>query len=88
MVFVGICLLPVIYVVFTARAKEAMYPTINQLVSIEGLLHADLGVALTLDMLDIVIMFRDAYGQSKKKERKSEKESEKEKKEERREGER
>ncbi|ESS33959.1 putative transmembrane protein [Toxoplasma gondii VEG] len=61
LVFVGICLLPIIYVVFTARAKEAMYPTINQLVSIEGLLHADLGVALTLDMLDIVIMFRDAF---------------------------
>ncbi|CBZ51312.1 conserved hypothetical protein [Neospora caninum Liverpool] len=61
LVFVGICLLPIVYVVFTARAKEAMYPTINQLVSIEGLLHADLGVALTLDMLDIVIMFRDAF---------------------------
>ncbi|PFH31533.1 hypothetical protein BESB_024990 [Besnoitia besnoiti] len=61
LVYVGICLLPVIYVVFTARAKEAMYPTINQLVSVEGLLHADLGVALTLDMLDIVVMFRDSF---------------------------
>lgn len=54
---------------FTARAKEAMYPTINQLVSIEGLLHADLGVALTLDMLDIVIMFRDAYGKPRRQAR-------------------
>ncbi|KAL8439951.1 hypothetical protein Efla_005795 [Eimeria flavescens] len=58
--FVGVYLLPVLFVVFTARARAAMGPMQGGPVSIETALHADLALSLALDFLDVSIVYTEA----------------------------
>ncbi|KAL8274221.1 hypothetical protein Esti_001810 [Eimeria stiedai] len=58
--FIGVYLLPVLFVVFTARARAAMRPAAAGSLSIEAALHAELALSLALDFLDVSIVFTEA----------------------------
>ncbi|OEH79682.1 transmembrane [Cyclospora cayetanensis] len=60
--YLGVFLLPVLYVVFTARARASIRSSASKSVSIEAALQGDLALSLSLDFLDIAIMFNDTLG--------------------------
>ncbi|XP_026194032.1 uncharacterized protein LOC34622937 [Cyclospora cayetanensis] len=62
--YLGVFLLPVLYVVFTARARASIRSSASKSVSIEAALQGDLALSLSLDFLDIAIMFNDTLGES------------------------